>query len=124
MTPEQAVAYFEDITSKTPEVMLEVVTAQGVKFRNDWRDNARENYDSHARGYARDITADTFTEGETVVAQIGPEDGGGPGHQGFLGRILELGGEHSPAYLNAERALPVAVERLEKAATDRLEEML
>ncbi len=124
MSPEQAVEYFEDATADAPGAMLEVFTEQAVKFRNDWRDNARENYDSHARGYAGDITAETHPGAGTVVAEIGPEDGGGPGHQGFLGRILEFGGEHSPAYLNAERALPVAEERLEQAAGDKLEELL
>lgn len=81
----------------------------GKDFARAWQSDASRTHSSHAKFYADSIDSELAFSVSSVAVDVGPNRGK---KQGFLGRILEFGGEHSPAYLTGALAL----ERQEGAA--------
>lgn len=104
---------FEEAGPKVAAGLFEVFKSSGDAFAKDWADNARETSGSHAAKYPDSISSEMRVS-FGLVLEVGPEDG--PRNQGFLGPILEFGGEHSPAHLDGARALPIMDRRLERGA--------
>lgn len=101
--------------AKVASGLFDAFKGAGEGFRDDWRHNASAHFDSHAKRYPTSITTEMRTGALTSIeVETGPEDTARS--QGFLGRILELGGEHSPAYLDGLTAMPLAEKRLERLA--------
>lgn len=94
------------------KALFDTFKQEGEAYAEDWRANAKQHFDGHAKHYPKSITSESKLA-FGIHIETGPENGK---KQGFLGPILELGGEHSPAYLDGLRALDPATERLEKAA--------
>lgn len=103
---------FERASARTAVTLFGVYETAGKDFRDSWRRNAEASSGSHAADYPKDITTEMRFAGTSILVETGPEDRGGAGHQGFLGRILEFGGEHSPAHLDGLRALGPADAKL------------
>lgn len=116
---------FGKTPAKVASTLYETFRAAGDNFRDDWRENARQHFDSHAKHYPDSITAemDHFA-GMGIAVEVGPETGGGRGNQGFLGPILEFGGERSPAYLDGLRALGPADAKLMREADNAIRSIL
>ena len=111
--------------AKAAGQIFDVFKEAGEDFRDDWQDNAREHFDSHAKHYPKSITTEVrlFAVG-SIVVETGPETGGGRGNQGFLGRVLEFGGRRSPAYLDGLRALAPADAALMRKSDDAIRRAL
>lgn len=108
---------FGKAPAKVAKGLYEAYRGAGEGFRDDWQHNARGHFDGHAKHYPKSITTEMRPFALTsIVVETGPEVGGGRGSQGFLGRILEFGGEKSPAYLDGLHAMPLAEKRLERLA--------
>jgi hypothetical protein len=107
--------------AKVASALYDTFKEQGEEFAKDWRKNAEANFHSHAKKYPSSITSETRV-GMGITVETGPEDSAA--NQGFLGRILEFGGERSPAYLDGLRALGPADARLMRVAGKILDGVL
>lgn len=106
---------FGTASSKVASSLFDVYRVVGEGFRDEWQLNARATVqDGHAAKYPDSISTEMKLAGLGIEVETGPE--AGPVNQGFLGRILEFGGEHSPAYLSGLAAMSVAERDLHKRA--------
>lgn len=94
---------------RTVPALRGAMAGVGEAFAHEWADNARETLrpgrgkgGSHAWGYPDSIDSGLSFTVTTVTVEAGPNV-----HKkhGFLGKVLEFGGEHSPPYLHGLRAL-------------------
>lgn len=105
---------FGEAPARVASGLYDAFRGAGEGFKDDWQHNASSRFDSHAKKYPDSITTEMKFGGFTIIVETGPEDS--PASQGFLGRILEFGGEHSPAYLDGLHAMPLAERRLDRQA--------
>lgn len=90
------------------------------EFERAWRNDAAALHDSHAKFYPDSIDSEHKFGVGSIVVEVGPNTAS---KQGFLGRILEFGGERSPAYLTGLKALDrseAAIEREVSGVMDSL----
>ena len=113
MTPQELARDFGAAPAKVASALFDVFTATGDDTVKDWRETAAEHVSPHARRYPNAISSETRV-GFHIEVEIGPENSAT--NQGFLGRVLELGGEHSPAYLDGLRAMATNAARLDRRA--------
>jgi len=85
-----------------------VVKRGAMNIKRDWRGNAAARNSRHARRYPYSITYDMKTK---LEAEIGPVTGK---DQGFLGRVFEYGGVHSPPFDDGKRAVDKELPRFEQ----------
>lgn len=100
-----------------PALRAGMATA-GKAFETAWRNDAIQLHDTHAHFYPDSIDSELVFSLTSVAVEVGPN---ADKKQGFLGRILEFGGEHSPAYLTGLRALDRAEPAVEKAVTNAMD---
>lgn len=111
MTPDELARDFGAAPAKVASALYDVFKETGEDTAREWRRNAEAHFASHAKRYPSSISAETRV-GAHIEVEIGPEDSAR--NQGFLGRILELGGEHSPAYLDGLRAVAAHARTLDR----------
>lgn len=107
---------FGKAAAEIGKAMFDTFKSEGESFADDWADNAKQHFDGHAKHYPKSITSESKLAWGIHI-ETGPEFAK---KQGFLGPVLELGGEHSPAYLDGLRAQEPAADRLEKAADETI----
>lgn len=101
--------------AKVAKGLFEAYRGAGEGFRDDWQHNAAATSGSHAAKYPSSISSEMVIAGlASITVETGPEQGAA--NQGFLGRVLEFGGRHSPPHLDGARAMPLAEKRLDKLA--------
>lgn len=105
---------FEKSPAKVASGLFDAYRGAGEGFRDDWQHNARASSGSHAAKYPDSISTEMKFAGFNIEVETGPEDGAR--NQGFLGRVLEFGGEHSSPHLDGLRAMPLAAARLDRLA--------
>lgn len=98
-----------------------VAIAEGAKtIEAAWRNDAARLHDSHAKYYADSIDSELVFDLGGISADVGPNSAK---KQGFLGKILEFGGERSPAYLTGLGALERSEVPVEKAITRSMDSL-
>lgn len=99
--------------AKAVPALRETMAQAGSAFADQWRDNSRQNFsdDGHAKHYPDSIDSDLVFDLGGVSVDVGPNRAK---KQGFLGHILEFGGERSPAYMDGLRALDAMEPRVER----------
>lgn len=110
---------FDVAAGEIPRALYDTFKDEGEHFADDWSKSAGETFGTtpepgHQSWRFHDsITSEPLLALTNINIEVGPEN-----HlpQGFLGRILEFGGEHSAAYLLGLSAMEKAEPRLEKAA--------
>lgn len=105
---------FERAPAKVASALFDAYKGAGEGFRDGWQHNARATSGEHAAKYPDSISTEMRFAGFGIEVETGPEQGAR--NQGFLGRVLELGGEHSPPHLDGLRAMPLAEKRLDRLA--------
>lgn len=95
-----------------------VVKEQAVRFRNDWRDNARQSAGAHGKLYPASITAEKVGDTEW---EVGP-DSSMP--QGGMGRGFEWGSVNQPPHNDMGQAIVQVPDRLESAVKQWSEKLL
>lgn len=113
---DQLAADFLKAAAEVIPAMRDVFHDTADEAKKEWQDSADATVAPTSKYYSRDITFETQLSVSGITAEVGPEDRGGKGHQGFLGKILEFGGEHSPAYLHGLNATQAAGNRLDRRA--------
>lgn len=103
---------FEKSPAKVASGLYDAYRGAGEGFRDDWRSNAAASSGEHAAKYPASISTEMKFAGFSIETETGPEQGAA--NQGFLGRVLELGGEHSSPHLDGLRAMPLAAARLDR----------
>ena len=83
-----------------------------------WRNDAARLHDSHAKHYPDSIDSEAVFSLGSIAVDIGPN---ADKKQGFLGRILENGGERSPAYLTGLNALTRSEAAVERAIANKMD---
>lgn len=87
----------------------------GEAFAHEWADNIRARGsggdDSHVKFLPDAIDSELAFDITGVSVDVGPNTAK---KQGFMGRIIEFGGEKSPAYLDGLRALDRIEPRAER----------
>jgi hypothetical protein len=110
----ELVALLTNATLVAAPEARKLVSKGALNMKRDWRrtwsDIAHAPFVSLAISY--DVTGGTRAGG-WVEAEIGPEDNAD--RQGFLGRIFELGGLHSPPMPGGLPALEAEAPRTEAA---------
>lgn len=91
-----------DVGAKAVPALRSGMAQAGEDFARAWKSDAARTHDSHAKFYPDSIDSELAFSIGSVSVDVGPNRGS---KQGFLGRILEFGGEHSPAYMTGARAL-------------------
>lgn len=101
------------VSAKMVPAMRTTMAAAGEAFAKDWANNAREHFgpNGHAQDYPDSIDSELVFNAGGVSVDVGPNAAKG---QGFLGRVLEFGGENSAAYLDGLRALDGSQQRVER----------
>lgn len=107
-----------DTSRKSIPAAREAVREAGEVVEKAWQNAARRTHDSHAKFYPESITSELLPGFSTISAEIGPET---HRKQGFLGRILEFGGEKSPAYLLGASALADNEGRIERVIAQSMD---
>lgn len=95
-----------------------VVKDEAVKFRNDWRDNARHSARQHGKHYPASITAENVGDAEW---EVGP-DSALP--QGGMGHGFEWGSVNQPPHNDMGQAIVQVPDRLESAVKKWSEDLL
>lgn len=90
----------------------------GRDFAFAWASDAARTHDSHAKYYSGSIDFELIPSVSSVAVDVGPNRGR---KQGFLGRILEFGGERSPAYMTGAKALERQEGPAERAIANALD---
>lgn len=93
---------FDEAAAEIPLAVFETYKQAGDEFAKDWSQSAARDVSPHAKRYPSSITSESKVSTDIVI-QTGPLDTASG--QGFLGRVLEFGGEHSPAYLHGLKAM-------------------
>jgi len=101
-----------DVPARAVPALRAGMTQAGKEFERTWQNAARRTHDNHARFYPESIDSELLPGFGTVGVEVGPN---AAKKQGFLGRILEFGGERSPAYLLGATALGAAEGPTERA---------
>ncbi|MEV0382418.1 hypothetical protein [Nonomuraea sp. NPDC050643] len=96
----------------------DVVKDQALRFRNDWRDNARQSAGAHGKHYPSSITAEKVGD---AAWEIGP-DSALP--QGGMGAGFEWGSVNQPPHNDMGQAIVAVPERLESAVKQWSEKLL
>ncbi|MGA4989872.1 hypothetical protein [Nonomuraea bangladeshensis] len=96
----------------------DVVKEQATRFRNDWRDNARQTAGAHGKHYPRSITAEKASD---TTWEVGP-DSALP--QGGMGRGFEWGSVNQPPHNDMGQAIVTVPDRFEAAVKDWAEKLL
>ena len=107
-----------DTSRKSIPAAREAVREGAKVVETSWQNAARRTHDSHAKFYPESITSELLPGFSTIGAEIGPET---HRKQGFLGRILEFGGEKSPAYLLGASALADNEGRIERVIAQSMD---
>jgi hypothetical protein len=95
-----------------------VVKDEAIKFRNDWRDNARQSAGAHGKHYPSSITTEKVGDSEW---EVGP-DSALP--QGGMGRGFEWGSVNQPPHNDMGQAIVQVPDRLESAVKKWSENLL
>lgn len=90
----------------------------GKAAERAWRNDAARTHDSHAKFYADSIDSELVFSVASAAVEIGPNSAK---KQGFLGKILEFGGERSPAYLTGLNAITRSEPAAERALTQAMD---
>lgn len=106
-----------DLTAVGPKsvpAMRGVMQEVGDATAKQWSSSARDtfNADGHAKNYPDSIDAELRAGFTTISVEVGPNTA--LSNQAFLGRVLEFGGSHSPAYQHGLAALAVMTPRVER----------
>lgn len=101
-----------DVPRKSIPALRAGMTEAGKLVERAWQNSAHQTHDSHAKHYPESIDSEILPGFTTVGVEIGPNRAK---KQGFLGYILENGGERSPAYLLGATALAAAEGPTERA---------
>lgn len=120
MTPHELAVELGAMSAKVTSTVFDAFDETATQVRDTWRADAAATVAPHAKNYPAAITAEMRLSTD-IVAAIGPEEGIG---QGFLGRVLELGGRHSQPFLHGLRAMEAAAPSLEKAAAEAVEDLI
>lgn len=107
-----------DVPRKAVPALRAGMTEAGETVARSWQNSARRTHDSHAKHYPESIDSEILSGFGTVGVEIGPNRAS---KQGFLGYILEFGGEKSPAYLLGAAALAAAEGPTERAIVQALD---
>lgn len=91
-----------DVGAKSVPALRSGMADAGRRVERSWQNAARRTHDSHAKFYPESIDSELVFDLRGVSVDIGPNNAK---KQGFLGRILEFGGEKSPAYMLGAAAL-------------------
>ncbi|TYB69738.1 hypothetical protein FXF51_06130 [Nonomuraea sp. PA05] len=97
----------------------DVVHEQAVRFRNDWRDNARKSAGKHGKHYPSSITLEQV--GGEAVYEVGPDT---TLPQGGMGRGFEWGGVNQPPHNDMGQAIVAVPDRFEAAVKTWSEKLL
>lgn len=97
----------------------DTVRREAVRFRNEWRDLARESAGAHGKHYPSSITHEQV--GEAATFEIGP-DSALP--QGGMGRGFEWGSVNQPPHNDMGQAIVKVPDRLESAVADMAKRLL
>ena len=93
-------------------VLFDVYKESGDAFAKDWADNARETSGTHGKYYPDSITSESRLA-FGIEIETGPDSSR---KQGRMGRGFEFGSKNQPPHLDGARALPMAEQRLLRAA--------
>lgn len=107
-----------DVGRKSVPAVRRGMEQAGRDFALSWASDASRTHDNHAKFYGDSIDSELSFSVSSVSVDVGPNRGK---KQGFLGRILEFGGEHSPAYMTGARALERQEGRAEQALANALD---
>ena len=99
-------ADLSQVGAKSVPAMRGVMFGVGEAFAHEWADNIRErgsgHEDSHVKHLPEAISAELAFDIRGISVEVGPDTAS---KQGFMGPIIEFGGEKSPPYLDGLRAL-------------------
>lgn len=109
-----------DIAAKAVPETHATMAEAGEQVQRVWQRAAASTHDSHAKHYAGSIDSEILPGFSSIAVEIGPNRAK---KQGFLGRILEFGGERSPAYLLGATALSESEGRTERAIAKRIDSL-
>lgn len=104
---------FGNASSKVASGLFDAYRGAGEGFRDDWRHNVLSVSATRLPHLPAAITSEMKLAGFNIEVETGPELGM---KQAKIGRVIELGGEHSPPYLPGLRAMPIAEKRLDRLA--------
>lgn len=97
----------------------EVVEANAVELRNQWRDNARATGRRHATHYVKAVTAEQIPAADGIAWEVGPDSSMKQGAMSF-----EFGSSNQPPHLDGMRAAvqqePKFVKDLKEITKDML----
>lgn len=91
-----------DVGRKSVPAVRQGMEQAGRDLAFAWASDAARTHDSHAKYYSGSIDHELAFSVSSVAVDVGPNRAR---KQGFLGRILEFGGENSPAYMTGAHAL-------------------
>lgn len=104
-----------EVPAKTLPVLMKSMTDGGKVVERSWKNRAAQTHTSHAMFFSESIETEVTAVLGGVTVDIGPVVESGTGNQGFLGRVLEFGGSHSPAYMHGHKALTENEGQIERA---------
>lgn len=90
------------VPAKSIPALRSGMTAAGKAVERSWQNSARQVHGGSSHFYPESIDSEILPGFSSVTVEIGPNSAK---KQGFLGKILEQGGERSPAYLLGLSAL-------------------
>lgn len=114
----QLAADLSEVGAKSIPALRGGMAAAGKAYETAWRNDALAIHDNSSRFYPDSIDSELVFGVTSVAVDVGPN---ADKKQGFLGRILEFGGEKSPAYLTGLRALDRVEPAVERAVTNALD---
>lgn len=106
------------VSAKSIPALRVGMEAAGEAFVTAWRNDATQIHDGTSRHYPDSIDSELVFDLGGVSVDVGPNTAK---KQGFLGRILEFGGERSPAYLTGLHALDRVEPAVERAVSNALD---
>ena len=107
-----------DVGRKSVPALRAGMSEAGENLARAWSSDAARTHDSHAKHYADSIDSELVFAVSSVSVDVGPNRAA---KQGFLGRILEFGGERSPAYMTGAHALERAEGPTERTVANALD---
>lgn len=111
---------FTQISARAIPAARTAMQAGGKAFETAWRNDAHALHDSHAKFYPDSIDSELTFSVSSINVDVGPNTAK---KQGFLGKILEFGGERSPAYMTGLKALDRSEAAIEKAVTNSVDSL-
>lgn len=103
---------FSVASTEIAKALYDTYAQEGETFAKDWAANARQPSGVHGKYYPDSIDSETRVA-LGISVEIGPN---AAKKQGVMGRGFELGSQNQPPHLDGTRALPIAAQRLERAA--------